>query len=150
MRPTKWTGSDGIEHEQHVVFQPGDPPPVSKYSGRLKAGEAPPSHVGQPKGVHQVLFERQVVEATLPATEILRSDRETLVLNYLEEEGRIPHNNPDRWNDECGSANKCEGEPFMKGCDDGIVAGDNAKRCLVLCSFCLNAHHPGCAGSSSS
>jgi hypothetical protein len=44
---TKWKDSNDVEHVQHVVFQPDDPLPVSKYSGRLKAGEAPPSHVGE-------------------------------------------------------------------------------------------------------
>ena len=77
MRPGYYYTPDScFRVKQHMVFQEGDDPPVSKYSGRLLPGEAPPPYVGQPKGLHQALFERSKLEGVLtpaskksPATE---------------------------------------------------------------------------------
>ena len=82
----------------------------------------------------------------LPDGEIVRTNRESRILDFLEEEGRIPFTNANRWADVCGTANDNPDDNFMKGCDQGIIGGDDAKRILVLCTFCLNAYHPGCAG----
>jgi hypothetical protein len=78
--------------KQHVVFQEGDDPPVSSCSGRLLPGEAPPPCVGQPKGLHQALFERSKLEGALTPDSKQkrsnnRSERTEAVYHWLEENG---------------------------------------------------------------
>jgi hypothetical protein len=154
MRDTQWVDSEGTIHLQKMVFAEADrikfpDGPVSRYSGRLKPNEGPPDWVGCAKGAHQVLFERRIVEEKLandPAA--ARNPRQKLILDFLEEEGRITYTNPDKWNDTCGVAGEAaEDLPHaLTGCDRPIVEEDEKKRCLVLCTFCLNAYHPACAG----
>jgi hypothetical protein len=103
--------------KQHVVLQEGDDPPVSRCSGRLLPGEAPPPHVGQPKGLHQALFERRKVEGVLtPGSKKKpsnRSERTEAAFHCLEENGgQVTGIDPDTgkdkgasaWPDACGSA----------------------------------------------
>ena len=128
-----------------MVFQQGDLEPISKCSARLKKGEAAPGHIGQAKGLHQVLYERNVVEAALAKDTTRKSDREEQIMAALEEEGRSLSNNADHWNGKCGSCN--EDLPVsLEGCDKGINKTDDSKRCLLMCTFCNNSYHPGCAG----
>jgi len=89
MHSTTWTDSQGNLRVQHMVFQQGDPEPISKCSARLKKGEAAPGCVGQAKGLHQVLCERGIAEATLAKDITRKSDREEQIMAALEEEGRF-------------------------------------------------------------
>jgi hypothetical protein len=50
------------------------------------------------------------------------------------------------WNDTCGPAPNDDLPVHVEGHNHPAVAGDEKKRFLVLCSFCLNACHPACAG----
>ena len=52
----------------------------------------------------------------------------------------------DNWNDTCGPAPNDDLPVCVGGYNHPTVAGDEKKRCLVLCAFCLNACHPACAG----
>ena len=111
----------------------------------MKKGEAAPGHVGQAKVLHQVLCERGIVEAALAKDTARKSDREEQMMAALEEEGRFLSNNADHWNGKCGSCN--EDPPVeLEGCDKGIDKTDDSKRCLLMCTFCNNSYHPGCAG----
>ena len=142
-----------------MQFLPGDPPPVSKHAGRLKPGEAPPSYIGEAKGLHQVLHERGLLTAEDMASvrtkskRSARSVRSENIHAWLEENGGKctgidPATGKDRglnaWPDECGSAAQDGG--FRKGCDGGIDKDDEAKSVLLLCSCCYSAWHPNCAG----
>ena len=127
-----------------VVFQEGDDPPASKCSGRLLPGEAPPPCVGQPKGLHQALFERSKVEGVLtPGSKknpSNRSERTEAVYHWLEENGgQVTGIDPDTgkdkgasaWPDVYGSAVEDPNCGHLLGCNEGV--GDGG--CLLLCSF---------------
>jgi hypothetical protein len=76
---------------------------VSSFSGRKPKGAPEPSHVGEPKGLHQVLWERGLVPALLtPSSKVNPTSRHGKILGFLEAEGRMDAitQNPNKWNDE--------------------------------------------------
>ena len=141
MHSTCWTDSEGNMHVQSMVFEVGDADPVSKCAARKE----PDTHIGCAKGLHQVLCERKIVESLLVAAAATRTDREEKIMGVLEEEGRMAYTDPGKWNGTCGSCNE-DLPAAIEGCDKGIDETDDSKRCLLLCTYCLNAYHPGCAG----
>jgi len=119
MRPGCYYGPDSLFRiKQHMVFQEGDPPPVSKCAARIPAGQDPPSYIGEAKGLHQVLHERLklvglVAAATKKKKAANRSEQTETVYEWLEENGGQvtgidPDTGKDRgasaWPDVCGSA----------------------------------------------
>ena len=150
MRPGHYYGPDSLFRiKQHMVFQEGDPPPVSKCAARMPAGQDPPSYIGEAKGLHQVLHERLklvglVAAATKKKKAANRSERTETVCGWLEENGRQvtgtdPDTGKDRgasaWPDVCGSAVEDPDAGFRLGCDGGVEDGG----CLLLCSFCYSS-----------
>ena len=141
MHSTCWTDSERNMHVQSMVFEVGDADPASKCAARKE----PDTHVGCAKGLHQVLYERKIVESLLVAAAAIRTDREEKIMGVLEEEGRMACTDPGKWNDTCGSCNE-DLPAAIEGCDKGIDEADDSKRCLLMCTYCLNSYHPGCAG----
>ena len=139
MRTTKWIDKTGIEHKQSMVFTKDDrrKPPVSKYGGRLKKGQSPPNHVGLPKGLHQVLWERQLVEENMAVATITLTNHEVAVHEWLLENEGLAHESADNWQNVCGGDDSLQ--TTLKGCGEGIVKNDPDKRCLVLCDYCYFA-----------
>ena len=93
MRSTHWRDEDGEIRVQHMIFQPGDPEPISKYGGRLQHKECPPSHIGQPKGTHQILHERNLLGDVTAWKKVQRpkmSQRMTEIYEWLETNGTLP------------------------------------------------------------
>jgi hypothetical protein len=110
-----------------MVLEVGDAEPVSKCAARKE----PDTHVGCAKGLHQALHERKIVESLLVAAAATRTDREEKIRSVLEEEGRMAHADPGKWNDTCGSCNE-DLPAAIGGCDKGIDDNHDSKRCLLL------------------
>ena len=117
MKDTWWVDSKGKRHKQPMVFtgKSGEKV-VSSCCGRKKNKNDPDPHrKGQPKGLHQMLWERGLVEAKLTPKRVLDpTSREGRTFEFLEAEGRMDAQttNPNSWNNECG----CEDPPPFFPC----------------------------------
>jgi hypothetical protein len=157
MKQTAWCDAKGKKHVQDVVFtgKKGEKK-TSSCSGRKKNKKDPdPSHVGQAKGLHQVLWERGLVPGVLtPSQKLDPTSCEGRTILHLEAEGRmgaVTQNAAD-WADTCGclappddfpvGASGCDGGAIgksgaihlNKGCDGGVLdREDNAFALHVLC-----------------
>ncbi len=99
---TSWVDLKGKKHKQSMVFTGAKQEKVvSSFGGRKKKKEDPePPRAGQPKGLHQVLWERGLVPKTLsPCRRVDPTSREGKVLEFLEIEGRMDEvtTDPDHW-----------------------------------------------------
>jgi hypothetical protein len=92
MKQTVWHDAKGRKHIQDMVStgKKGEKK-TSPCSGRKKSKKDPdPSHVGQAKGLHQVLWERgPVPEVLTPSHKLDPASREGRMIFHLEAEGRM-------------------------------------------------------------
>jgi hypothetical protein len=155
----------GRKHIQDIVFtgKKGEKK-MGSCSGRKKNKKDPdPSHVGQAKGLHQVLWERGLVpEVLTPSQKLDPTSREGRMIFHLEAEGRMGavNQNAADWADTRGclappddfdfpvGASGCDGGAIgksgaihLKGCDGGVLGReDNPEKSVllfcVLCALC--------------
>jgi hypothetical protein len=91
MKDTWWVDSKGKRQEQSLVFTgKAGGKVVSSCCGRERNKNDPdPRRKGQPKGLHQVLWERGLVEEKLTPKRVLDpTSREGRTFNFLGAEGR--------------------------------------------------------------